>query len=57
MALTEFPKELVRRDKERVLLEDATDDDHWVRPHDVYYDLPAKLGEIIDSYDRILIAR
>jgi hypothetical protein len=57
LALTEFPKEFVRRHKERVLLEDATDDDHGVRPHDVYYDLPAKLGEIIDSYDRILIAR
>jgi hypothetical protein len=27
-----------------------------VCPHDVDNDLPAKLGEIVDSYDRVLIA-
>jgi hypothetical protein len=28
-----------------------------VGPHDVDDDLPAKLGEIVDSYERVLIAR
>ena len=53
----QFPQEFVRRNEERVLLEDAADDDHRVRPHDVDDDLTAKLGEIVDSYDRILITR
>lgn len=53
---TQLPQEFVRRNEERVLLEDASDDDHRVGPHDVDDDLPAKLGEIVDSYNRILIA-
>src|ERR1700682_3149713 len=57
MSFTQLPQKLVRRNEERVLLEDAADDDHWVGPHDVDDDLPAKLGEIVDSYDRILISR
>src|SRR6267143_195213 len=45
MPFTQLPQEFIRRNEERVLLEDAADD------------LPAKLGEIVDSYDRVLIAR
>jgi hypothetical protein len=47
----------LRSSRKGVLLEDAADDDHRVGPHDVDNDLPAKLGEIVDSYDRIFIAR
>jgi len=54
---TQLPQEFVRRNEERVLLEDAADDDHRVGPHDVDDDLPAKLGEIVDSNDRVLVAR
>jgi hypothetical protein len=36
-------------------LHDAADDDHRVGPHDVDDDLPAKLGEIVDSHDRVLL--
>src|SRR5712664_2292718 len=53
----QFPQKFIRRYEERVLLEDAADDDHRVGPHDVDDDLPAKLGEIVQSYDRVLIAR
>jgi hypothetical protein len=57
VSFTQLPQELVRGNEERVLLEDAADDDHRVGPHDVDNDLPAKLGEIVDSYDRVLISR
>ena len=57
VSFTQLPQEFVRRNEERVLLEDAADDDHRVGPHDVDNDLPAKLGEIVDSYDRVLVAR
>jgi hypothetical protein len=55
--LTEFPQEFVRRHEERVLLEDPTDNDHRVGSHDVDDHLPAKLGEIVNSYTRVLISR
>jgi hypothetical protein len=57
MPFTQLPQEFVRRNEERVLLEDAADDNHRVGPHDVDDDLPANLGEIVDSYDRVLISR
>jgi len=53
--LSQLPQEFVRRNEEGVLLEDSADDDHRVGPHDVDDDLPAKLGEIVDSYDRVLV--
>src|SRR2546421_86092 len=51
----QLPQELIRRNKERVFLEDATNDDHRMGPHNVHDDIPAKLGEIIHSYDRVFI--
>jgi hypothetical protein len=43
-ACTEFPQELIRRNKEGILLKDAANDDHRMGPHDVNDDIPAKLG-------------
>ena len=57
VSFAQLAQEFIRRNEERVLLEDAADDDHRVGPHDVDDDLPAKLGEIVQSYDRVLIAR
>ena len=51
----QLPQELVRRNKEWVLLEDSADDDHRMGPHNVNDDTPAKLGEIVYSYDRVFI--
>ena len=48
--------ELVWRYIERVLLKDAADNDHRMCAHDVNYDLPAKLGEIVRSYHRVFVA-
>ena len=48
-------QERIRRHKKRVLLEDAANDDHRMSPHNVNHDLPAKLGEIVRSYDRVWI--
>jgi hypothetical protein len=57
VSFAQLPQEFIGWNEEWVLLEYAADDDHRVRPHDVNYDLPAKLGEIVQSYDRVLIAR
>ena len=57
VAFTQLPQKFVGRNEERVLLKDAADDDHGVGAHDIHNDLPAKLGEIVDSYDCVLIAR
>jgi hypothetical protein len=38
-------------------LHDTAVEDHRAGPRDVEDDLPAKLGEIVDSYDRVLLAR
>ena len=57
VSFAQFPQEFIRWYEERVLLKHAADDDHRVRPHDVYDDLPAKLGEIVYSYDRVFIPR
>ena len=53
--MAQLPQELIGRNKEGVLLEDAADDDHRVGPHNVHNDIPAKLGEIVYSYDRVFI--
>jgi hypothetical protein len=54
-ACAQFPQERIRRHKEGVLLEDAADDDHRMGPHNVHDDLPAKLGEIVRSDDRVWV--
>ena len=56
-ALRQFPQELIRRNKERVLLDNSSDDDHWVGTHNVNDDVPAKLGEVVRSYDGVFILR
>lgn len=43
-AFAQLPQELIRRNKERVLLENAANDDHRMSPHNVNNDIPAKLG-------------
>ena len=55
-ACVQLPQELIRRHEEGVLLKDAADDDHRMGPHNIDDDLPAKLGEIVRSDDRVWIA-
>jgi len=54
-ALAQLLHELVWRNEERILLKDAADNNHWMCAHDVNYDLPAKLGEIVRSYHRVFV--
>ena len=54
-ALAQLPQELIRRNEERVLLKNTSNDDHRMSPHNINNDIPAKLGEIVDSYDRVFI--
>src|SRR5579862_186478 len=56
---TTFPQlkqKLVGWDKERVRLQNATDNDHRVRSHNIHDDAGAKLGAVVRSYHRIFIA-
>jgi hypothetical protein len=57
MPFAQRTQELIRWNKERVLLQDAPNNDHGVCPHDVDHNVSAKLGEIIQSYDRVFVAR
>src|SRR5580658_5727855 len=41
--------------KKRVLLEDAADDDHRMRPYDVDNRVPAKFRKVIHTDDRIVV--
>ena len=56
-AFTQLGQELIGRNKEWVLLQNTANDDHGMGTHDVNDYVPAKLGEIICSYQRVLITR
>jgi hypothetical protein len=56
-ACAQPPQELIRRHEEGVLLQDTADDDHRMGPHGVHDDIPAKLGKIERSDDRVWLAR
>src|SRR5260370_12286558 len=57
VTLGQFPQELIWRNKEWVLLDNAPNDDHGVGAHNVNYDVPAKPGEVVRAYDRVFILR
>src|SRR5689334_9270118 len=54
---TEFLQKLVRRNPEGVGLQRTADDHHRVCAEDVDQYVAAKLGGIVQSYDRILVSR
>jgi hypothetical protein len=54
--LAVFTQELLRRHEERILLENAADDNQWVRPHDVNHRVTAKFSKLVGADDRILVA-
>jgi hypothetical protein len=56
-ALAQLLHEFVWRYVEGVLLKDAADNNHRMCAHDVDYDLPAKLGEIVRSYNGVFVTR
>src|SRR6185436_11446102 len=56
-AFAQFPQKLIRRDKERVLLNDASDENHRVSSHDVDDQVAATLRQIIKTDYGILILR
>ena len=49
-------QELLRGHEERVFVEDAADDEHRMGTHDVNDNPSAKLGEIVGSDDRVMVA-
>src|SRR5438874_672165 len=54
-ALAQLPQKLIRRHKERVLLDDAADENHRVSSHDVDDKVAATLRQIIKTDHCILI--
>ena len=58
MTRSPFPQlaqEFVGRHEERVVLEDAADDDHRVRAQDVHDDIGTEPGQIVGSADGIVV--
>src|SRR5262249_19489810 len=49
-------QELLRGHEERAFVEDAADDEHRMDTHDVNNNPSAKLGEIVGSDDRVMVA-
>src|ERR1700730_1940970 len=49
-------QKLLRRYKERILLEDAADDDHRMRPHNVNHRVSSKFRKIVHADDSIVVA-
>src|SRR5207302_7362064 len=56
-AFAQFPQKLIRRYKERVLLDDAADENHRVSSYDVNDKVAATLRQIIKTDYGILILR
>jgi hypothetical protein len=54
--LAELVQKLLRRYEERILLEDAPDDDHRMRPHDVNNRVSSKSSKVVYADDRIVVA-
>src|SRR5437763_3440929 len=56
-AFAQFPQKLIRRDKERALLDHADDENHRVSSHDIDDQATATLRKIIKTDYGILIFR
>jgi hypothetical protein len=55
-ALAKFSQELIRRHKERILLQDASNDNQGMRSHDVNDRVTAKTTEMVSTDDRVIVA-
>jgi len=55
--LTKFSQEFIRRDKERILLKDAADDNHGMRSHDVNHRVTPKTTEMVSADDRVVVPK
>src|SRR5215468_5666601 len=49
----QLSQEFVGRHKERILVNDAADDDQWMGTHDIDNDIPSELCEIVRTDDGI----
>ena len=49
-------QELLRRHEERIPVQQATDDDHRMRPHDVDHRVTPKFAELVGADDRVVVA-
>jgi hypothetical protein len=53
-AFTKLTQKFLGRHKERILLEDAADDDHRMRAHDVNHDFSSKFAEMAGAEDCVV---
>jgi hypothetical protein len=49
-------QELFGRYKERILLKNATDDNQWMRPHDIDYRVSSKFRKMVGADDGVTMA-
>src|SRR5258708_36219436 len=49
-------QELPRRHEERIVLENADDDDQWMSAHDVNHSVSAEFRKVVRTDDRIIVA-
>ncbi len=55
MSLLQFLKKFLRRHTEGILLKNAADDDHRMRPHDIHHGVTAEFGKILDADDSVIV--
>src|SRR4051812_38473475 len=55
--VAKLAQKFLRRDKERILLKNAADDDHWMRPHDVNHRVSANFREVVSADHRVFVAK
>src|SRR4051812_46922061 len=53
--ITKLAQKLLRRYKERILLENTPNDDHRMGPHDVDHRVSSKFREIVNANHRIVV--
>ena len=53
--MANLAQEFLWRHEERILLKNAADDDHRMRPHDVDHRVASKFSEMVGADDRIVV--
>jgi hypothetical protein len=57
LACAQFAQEFIRWHEEGIDLQDPTNNHHWMGAEDIHNDPCAKLGEIVCSYNCIIVLR
>jgi hypothetical protein len=53
--LAKLTQKYLGRYKERIVIENAADNDHGMRPHNVHYRVSAKLAKMVGADDGVVV--